>query len=116
LAKLLTKHQHVFSKSKGDLGHTDLVQDTIRNESGRFVALKSDSTHHFFRNACTKSGSLRFSQFGISTDPDKVKAVQDWPRPKTPKQIKVITKLPNSEQSYKWKVQTHNYINSLTKW
>ena len=25
--------------------------------------LKSDSNHHFFRNACTKSGSLRFSQF-----------------------------------------------------
>jgi hypothetical protein len=23
-----------------------------RNESGRFGALKSDSTHHFFRNAC----------------------------------------------------------------
>jgi hypothetical protein len=23
---------------------------------------KSDSTHHFFRNACTKSGSLRFSR------------------------------------------------------
>ena len=34
-----------------------------RNESGRFGALKSDSTHHFFRNACTKSESLRFSQF-----------------------------------------------------
>jgi hypothetical protein len=34
-----------------------------RNESGRFGALKSDSTHHFFRNACAKSGSLRFSQF-----------------------------------------------------
>jgi hypothetical protein len=33
------------------------------NESGRFGALKSDSTHHFFGNACTKSGSLRFSQF-----------------------------------------------------
>ena len=27
------------------------------------TALKSDSTHHFFRNTCTKSGSLRFSQF-----------------------------------------------------
>ena len=27
------------------------------------------------------------------------------------RQIKVITKLPNSEQSYKGKVQTHNYIN-----
>ena len=25
--------------------------------------------------------------------------------------VKVITKLPNSEQSYKGKVQTHNYIN-----
>jgi hypothetical protein len=24
-----------------------------RNESGGFGALKSDSTHHFFRNACT---------------------------------------------------------------
>jgi hypothetical protein len=36
---------------------------SFRNESGRFGALKSDSTHHFFRNACTKSGSLRFSQF-----------------------------------------------------
>jgi hypothetical protein len=26
------------------------------------------------------------------------------------KQIRVITKLPNSEQSYKGKVKTHNYI------
>ena len=26
-------------------------------------------------------------------------------------QIKVITKLPNSEQSYKGKVKTHNYVN-----
>jgi hypothetical protein len=34
-----------------------------RHEWGRFGALKSDSTHHFFRHACTKSGSLRFSQF-----------------------------------------------------
>ena len=27
------------------------------------------------------------------------------------RQIKVITKLPNSEQSYKGKDKTHNYIN-----
>jgi hypothetical protein len=33
------------------------------NEKGRFGTLKSDSTHHIFRNACIKSGSLRFSQF-----------------------------------------------------
>jgi hypothetical protein len=26
-------------------------------------------------------------------------------------EIRVITKLPNSEQSYKRKVKTHNYIN-----
>ena len=31
--------------------------------SARELALKSDSTHHLFRKACTKSGSLRFSQF-----------------------------------------------------
>ena len=34
---------------------------TVDFETGGLV--KSDSTHHFFRNACTKSGSLRFSQF-----------------------------------------------------
>jgi hypothetical protein len=34
-----------------------------RNERWRFGALKSDSTRHFFRNACTKSRSLPFSQF-----------------------------------------------------
>ena len=27
--------------------------------------------------------------------------------------IRVITKLPNSEQSYKGKVKTHNYINLI---
>jgi hypothetical protein len=36
-----------------------------RNESGRVGALKSDSTHHFIRNACTKSGSLRFHSFPV---------------------------------------------------
>ena len=29
--------------------------------------------------------------------------------------IRVITKLPNSEQSYKGKVKTHNYINRQNK-
>jgi hypothetical protein len=28
------------------------------------------------------------SEEGISTDPDKIKTVQDWPRPKTPKQMR----------------------------
>ena len=34
-----------------------------RNESERFGAVKSDEIQHFFRNARTKSGQLRFSQF-----------------------------------------------------
>jgi hypothetical protein len=37
-----------------------------RNESGRIGALKSDSTHHFFRNTCTKSGSLRSVQTWVN--------------------------------------------------
>ena len=40
-----------------------LKQQSTGRHVGRFGALKSDSTHHFFRNACTKLGSLRFSQF-----------------------------------------------------
>jgi len=45
------------------LGQTKDYKILNRNESGSFGALKSDSTHHFFGNDCTKSGSLRFSQF-----------------------------------------------------
>jgi hypothetical protein len=48
-----------------------------------FGALKSDSTHLFFRNIIERKNSY----------------------------IRVITKLPNSEQSYKGKVKTHKYIN-----
>jgi nitrogen fixation-related uncharacterized protein len=44
-------------KTNNDLQNTtQKIKDLNRNESGRFGALKSDSTHHFFRNACTKSG------------------------------------------------------------
>jgi hypothetical protein len=50
----------VKKMSKTLLRHT---QPLSRKEMGRLGALKSDSTHHFFRNACTMSGSLRFSQF-----------------------------------------------------
>jgi hypothetical protein len=31
------------------------------------------------------------SEEGISTDPDKVKTVQDWPRPKTPEQMRGLS-------------------------
>ena len=48
------RHKYILSCKSEPLSH---------NESRRFGTLKSDSTHHFFRNACTKSGSLRFSQF-----------------------------------------------------
>ena len=36
-----------------------------RNESGRFGALKSDSTRHFFRGACTGSGHYGFHSFPV---------------------------------------------------
>jgi hypothetical protein len=60
---LLWQLFYLFCSSIGI--HTVIVttEPLSRNESGRFGALKSDSTHHFFWNACTKSGSLRFSQF-----------------------------------------------------
>ena len=46
-----------------------VMQALYHSKSGRFGALKSDSTHHFFRNACTKSGSLRFfTVFRLLTD------------------------------------------------
>ena len=56
---LQTEHNKLYLQTEDNRLHLPLN----RNESGRFGALKSDSTHHFFRNACTKSGSLRFSQF-----------------------------------------------------
>ena len=34
---------------------------------GGFDALKSDSTHHFFGNACTKSGHYGFYSFRLLT-------------------------------------------------
>ena len=47
------------------ISHQRVKDMFVTATDGTYVysALKSDSTHHFFRNACTKSGSLRFSQF-----------------------------------------------------
>jgi hypothetical protein len=38
-------------------------QDWLRPLIFLFFVIGLVSTHHFFRNACTKSGSLRISQF-----------------------------------------------------
>jgi hypothetical protein len=38
--------------------YSDSPETLSRNERGRFGALKSDSTHHFFRNACTNQIKL----------------------------------------------------------
>jgi hypothetical protein len=58
-------HIYINRQSQSTTGKLLYWQPEPSNndESGRFSALKSDSTHHFFRNVCTKSGSLRFSQF-----------------------------------------------------
>jgi hypothetical protein len=62
----LTSRKIADGRSDKNVYGTHYVHITLnRKESGRFGALKSDSTHHFFRNACTKSGSLRFSHFSV---------------------------------------------------
>ena len=50
-----------------------------------------------------KTGYIQTDEGGINTQYKSNK--------KQKMGIKVITKLPNSEQSYKGKVKTHNYIN-----
>ena len=42
---------------------------------------------------------------------DYTSGIISWGLWQSEAQIRVITKLPNSEQSYKGKVKTHNYIN-----
>ena len=102
-----------FSKSKGDLGHTDLVQHKIN--TGSAVPIRQSLRRlPYGRRQTEKEKILRMldlgviepfiqliffetnvkfflervvSEEGISTDPDKIKTVQDWPRPKTPKQM-----------------------------
>jgi hypothetical protein len=55
-----------------------------------------------------KIGKIQFAQYQFSDDVDK-----RWYSSvgRSIHQIRVITKLPISEQSYKGKVKTHNYIN-----
>jgi hypothetical protein len=57
--------QHQTHDTANDYYDQNQIKDIAKGGlvTERFGALKSDSTHHFFRNACTKSGSLRFSQF-----------------------------------------------------
>ena len=57
-----------------------------------------------FSDVCFILQGLIFNSFKSNLKKRKVQS-------KTVNRIKVITKLPNSEQSYKGKVQTHNYIN-----
>ena len=54
----------------------------------------------------TDSSGVHISVEGCTKIRDEIVTFFD-----SDKVIKVITKLPNSEQSYKGKVQTHNYIN-----
>jgi hypothetical protein len=68
-------------------------------------------------------GSYKFNYHAITTAPSMQYNFQQIPTSSVLKsgrwwclfsllQIRVITKLPNSEQSYKGKVKTHKYINS----
>jgi hypothetical protein len=48
------------------------------------------------------------SEEEISTDPDKVKTVQDWPRPKTPKQMRGFIGLCSYYRKYVKKLCNHS--------
>ena len=48
------------------------------------------------------------SEEGISTGPDKVKTVQDWPRPKTPKQMRGFLGLWSYYRKYVKKLCNHS--------
>ena len=106
-----------FSKSKGDLGHADLVQHKIN--TGSAVPIRQSLRRlPYGRRQTEKEKILRMldlgviepfikliffqtnaklflervvSEEGISTDPDKIKTVQDWPRPKTPRQMRGLS-------------------------
>jgi hypothetical protein len=71
---------------------------------------KKESKHDS-RNGRTRKqkGSIHDSRNGRTRKQKESK--HDSRNGRTRKQIRVITKLPNSEQSYKGKVKTHNYIN-----
>jgi hypothetical protein len=77
--KRQTSRSHYGSKSpvvtitvfkyRNKIGNIALVQKILKWSLGWNNLCKvGDSTHHFFRNACTKSGSLRFSVFRLLTD------------------------------------------------
>jgi hypothetical protein len=51
------------------------------------------------------------AQMYLSAEQIYTQKREDLIREKTKCNIRVITKLPNSEQSYKRKVKTHKYIN-----
>ena len=117
-----------FSQSEHIIGPGSHIEYPTGTKNSNFV-----EDHP--RNIPAKFGSNRPSGFGeeawnvksLQTTDDRLQTTDDgrqvmaivhldlWSRwtnyLKDIYSIKVITKLPNSEQSYKGKVQTHNYIN-----
>ena len=89
----------LLSTTSLEMGKTHIVWDSINN-SVRDV-----------RQAITKARMLT-GTYMLQTLKSKFNQSEVDPTcPICRLEIKVITKLPNSEQSYKGKVKTHNYIN-----
>jgi hypothetical protein len=67
-----------------------------------------------YSRACGSYQEIRCTKIKVGITTNKVvlpRLMLELPRIKLGLSIKVITKLPNSEQSYKGKVKTHNYVN-----
>jgi hypothetical protein len=78
------------------------VNNCIENENHALLEcpVYADLCCYLFEHAC-----LYNNNFMQLSDDEKIVFFS------SDESIKVITKLPNSEQSYKGKVKTHNYIN-----
>lgn len=64
MVKLLTKYQNVFPKSKGDLGHTDVVQHKI-NTGSAVPIRQSHRRLPFGKRQTEKEEILRILDLGV---------------------------------------------------
>ncbi|GBM98038.1 Retrovirus-related Pol polyprotein from transposon 297 [Araneus ventricosus] len=76
--ELLQEFQNLFSTSDSDDGRCNMTQHRIQKANLKLSPKKC----RFFRKEVSYLGHI-ISADGVKTDPEKTKAVVDWPRPET---------------------------------
>jgi hypothetical protein len=101
-------HTPLRSKSKDWLAQN---RDRILCPSGA-SCLPVDSCSSHLRVTCSHHDIVEKSSIGVKEQPlAHFSCITFFSHSYRCMSIRVITKLPNSEQSYKGKIKTHNYIN-----